>query len=747
MDKEGILNDDNDDMIITAEVETSPEPSNIHLEARANEERNRPAPLPQNDRFRILDGSISVLSKINDITEATAVTLQFQLTSLRNMLVSLNTVTLPGLLPTDNLRTPGEVISYMNGLQQDQTTLSLLMDQVSKIEPSLSHILDILELKLTSSSDHPLEIDFNQLFDLIEACTTDKNMLVKKLHLLKQLRGTSLEFNEISKDHMDTLDELINKNIKECFQVQELKFSSPIRHTPTFTLNQLTKLLSTSGNHHSIRHVHGSPGKRLSSPLSSSSSLMMEPKIPIFTRIDEQLSDNFTTLKNRIPPIEKSLTEILPQRIEQFSLRESIDSIVSILLDFLQKKYERIMKNFKFLTNEIKELKYELIEKRWNALFINLNHELECIIDEVQSLINKLETNEFLTKDIEELFEKQLRQKSKTISKTFNIIYRAIEFSLLDAGIALKTNDLAQKWLEIGTKTDNLLLANFNKSRELSQYIEVRNNKNLSENGQNDNEDGATPEGNASIDSITDAIGNLSLNFEELSPGKKTRKKFGAVLLRKMNIRPADSEDESPTETNDNNPFFDMSSPVKTDNFLTSGTLTLNSVPNLPYDDNKNIVDDNVNSFEDIDTRIPSPTRSSVTRANVAHKVPQISARLSTVFEQAYSDNSQFSTPEQVLEVPQLSIQQLQLQKINYHSSRRSLIPRSINKIDVGVQNYLIASRKEKLSHTMDNSKEPFGLWTPSSRRRTELKQPTPLSELLCSVPRSRKASILERTR
>ena len=315
-----------------------------------------------------------------------------------------------------------DILSFLNWLLLKKNLLYQFINDVHDIEKGFAHLLDLLEDEFSKDDQNRSKYNqFSPMFDVIEECTQIKSQLEPWMTNLKELLDTSLEYNEISKDHMDTLHKIINTNISHCLEIQEERFASPIRHTPSFTLEQLVKLLGT--------HTETT-----------------EPKIPKFSAAEDILSRKFLNLKKKIPPIEKSLTDILPQRIVQFGHRNITK--ITILQTILQKKYELIMKDYRFMNSEFRELKIELIDKRWNILFINLNHELLYILDEIERLQSKLLTTKY-TKEITIRFENQLEKKSKTVSKTFNIIYRALEFSLLDAGVASKTNELAQRWLSI----------------------------------------------------------------------------------------------------------------------------------------------------------------------------------------------------------------------------------------------------------------------------------------------------------
>ncbi|CAI4052632.1 Kar9p SKDI_16G0110 [Saccharomyces kudriavzevii IFO 1802] len=553
-----------------------------------------------------------------------------------------------------------DILPFMGWLLLKKNTLYQFISDVHCIEVGLVHLLDLLEDEFSNDGQDGDKYNrFSPMFDAIEESIQIKSQLEPWLTNLKKLLDTSLEFNEISKDHMNTLHKIINMNISHCLEIQEERFASPIRHTPSFTLEQLVKLLGT--------HTETT-----------------EPKVPNFSAAEDILSRKFLKLKRNIPPIEKSLTDILPQRIIQFGHR-SITNI-TFLQTILQKKYELIMKDYRFMNSEFRELKTELIDKRWNILFINLNHELLYILDEVERLQSKLLATKY-TKDITIRFERQLEKKSKTVSKTFNIIYRALEFSLLDAGVASKTNELAQRWLNIKPATDKILV----KSSSLNRIATTK--KKISK---------PTPLGyerpNSDIESIThsfqerviinDADHSMSPEVSNTTVAPKGRK-LGKALLQKMNIKPATSPDLS----NAINPFFDIESPNK-------GKLVLTSVPPLPYDEPD---DTKMCAFRDDDSSFSGHLATS---------------RYETVG--VVKDTLHIAKSKSMLDIEE--------DKWKHYQSLPSRIPTYKPTKDIKESApvaKVLQTPPTKITYISSH------VWVPSTRRRTHLRPPTPLSQLL----------------
>ena len=147
----------------------------------------------------------------------------------------------------------------------------------------------------------------------------------------------------------------------------------------------------------------------------------------------------------------------------------------------------------------------------------------------------------------------------------------ASEFSLLDAGVASKTNELAQRWLNIKPTADKILIKSSASNKIATSKKKIPKPKSL---------------GFGRPNSV---IGTITQDFQErvaINEGDSNKtpensttvalkgKKLGKALLQKMNIKPA----TSPNSSNAINPFFDPESPNK-------GKLILSSVPPLPYDE------------------------------------------------------------------------------------------------------------------------------------------------------------------
>lgn len=428
-------------------------------------------------------------------------------------------------------------------LRDSKRTFTVVTEMSKQVELALSYLLDILDKKIDDTDQ-----DLSSLFDLIENCTQTAVRLKPWMQSKKVILDASLEFNEILVDHIETLESVIGRNIELCFEIQEERFSSPVRHTPSFTLKQLVSLLTSNGEN-------------------------TEVKVPIFSNTEDVLCRKFLALRRSVPPIEKSLKEILPARITEFTNRQVTN--IEYLSSMLEVKSKGLSTKYRFMNNEVRELKTELIDKRWTTLFRNLNNELSSLLEDVRVLQQKIANEEYsYSRDINRRFTEQLQKKSKTITKTFNVIYRALEFSLLDADVASETNTLAQKWLDIRPAGDKLL-------------SNIRSDE-------------------SEIQSLTQQLKDLKM-VNVTPPAESVvpqRTNFGAVLMKKMNIKPVIIKG-TPQSAVKPSPFYDKS-PTKERNIPSEG-LILKTAPLLPYSSERSSSED---IFETLDGSSGRTSRS-----------------------------------------------------------------------------------------------------------------------------------------
>lgn len=120
-----------------------------------------------------------------------------------------------------------QILNFLDLLAAQKVAYYQLIETVNLVEPSLSRLLDLIELQMTEPGYRG---EFNGYFDRIEGCISLSAELKVRLSDEMALLEASLEFDEISKDHMNSLAAIIDKNIELCLEVQEDRFASPVRH-------------------------------------------------------------------------------------------------------------------------------------------------------------------------------------------------------------------------------------------------------------------------------------------------------------------------------------------------------------------------------------------------------------------------------------------------------------------------------------------------------------------------------------
>lgn len=320
--------------------------------------------------------------------------------------------------------------------------------QFESIEPILCDVVDLIDKDDVIIADKTVEMDTTTIAQLLKECNevTKNNKLVMKS--VREIIGTYLDFEEILENHIGTIDDIVNESLNQLFEIYEERNGSPIRHYPLFTLDKIVGLLTRDTPDERMLSKYG---RRIHS---NQPQIEEEPKFPTFSIADVKISKKFIQLQKTLNPIEKSLIEILPQRIEAFQSRSF--KFTDDLAILLNEKYNAVMINYRYLTREVRTLKLELVDNRWNFIFGILNTELSSRIQSVQKNYSDLKSDTFSDKILLKQ-KKKLEKDTQIISKTFNTIYKALEFSLLSTDIASDINDLAEKWIHLREVTDEYL--------------------------------------------------------------------------------------------------------------------------------------------------------------------------------------------------------------------------------------------------------------------------------------------------
>lgn len=435
-----------------------------------------------------------------------------------------------------------QLLPYFDWIQEGRSEFYQLFNGIKTIEKVLLHLMEIIEEEFGCNEDELFQKELTALFDLLEEISDTLVSIKPIISSLKNLFDTAIEFNEIFKDHMNSLDEEIENNLSKCIELQEQNFESPVRHNkPTFTLDQLIKTLSSTN----------SPTKGL--------------QIPAFSPSEQKIHEKLTQLEDSSAPIDLSLKHVLSERLDNFETRDVVN--LEYLMRLLRKKYQYILDKYELLQVELRDLKQAIVDEKWVLIFTTLNDELRIMLKDVEKLLLKV-GNPDLSEQLKTKLHDQLRSKSYTIDKTFGIIYNALESSILNESIATVTNEHAEKWLQLNTKFEHLLPEH-----------------------QNENDP------NKTITQLSNDISELRLNDAPSEKPGSNRSSIGAILFKKMNIKPVLVREGDENDSNSDNvkcdrhrysnPFFD---PCQATKLSPKKVLNFNKVPALSFEQQLSIL-------------------------------------------------------------------------------------------------------------------------------------------------------------
>ncbi|AGO11283.1 AaceriACR023Wp [[Ashbya] aceris (nom. inval.)] len=408
------------------------------------------------------------------------------LTRLVNLLQDLK-VSMKGTFSRDVV--VSHMPQYFDWIQDGRGLFYPLFKCFSQIEPVMLKFLDLLEAQQMCDELSEEQVEIFNLIDQVSELVLSLKPLFQSV---KNLFDTALEFNEIFKDHMNSLLEEIEGNMKKCLALHQDCFASPVRHPPPFTLDQLIDLISSSSNNQRLQ-------------------------MPTFTPLEKRIYEEYCELESAIVPIQTSLKDALKTRIQMFRDRDIIN--LDYLMRLLNHKYANIVEKYEHFHSELMDLKAGIIDKRWNVLFTNLNMELASILTSVSRMYDSLQGNTNISGDTRDTLIQQIQQKSDTIFKTFEVIYKALDASILNPTVAEVTNTLADKWLILREKVDPILP----KDTE-SDPIDVLTKR-------------------MSDMTISESVECKPFHFD-----RSKRCSVGAFLFRKMNIKPILTSDPDEAE-------------------------------------------------------------------------------------------------------------------------------------------------------------------------------------------------------
>lgn len=393
------------------------------------------------------------------------------------------------------IETLGTEFSHdLDWLSEGKAKFYEIYRNIDSIDTIVTQSLNLLEENLEKDETTIIQSD---IFDKLDELS-EKSLNLKKqdLILFKSLIDISVEFNDISIITMDLINNELENCLKICFRIHEKRFSSPVRHAPTFNLDILTKKL-----------------------LQESSKNL---KLPLLNELDRELYQEYIELKSVVEPLKVSMVYI-PTRIEEFKMKNK--NLNFIKFNALSSKFNTLLNQFNFLENELNELKYELIDKRWDEIFSYLNTEISFLISSIEKDIPKLKNTD-INITFKEKILKKLRYIMEIVENTFTIINQAIEDKLINFAVVEKSNKLAEQWLNLKDLIPDEFL--------IQLENEISNENSLQQDMQKLSIEDKSPKKFSFQDKNLKLDSNAS-NSEKLN---KRKSRAGEFLIGKLNLKP-----------------------------------------------------------------------------------------------------------------------------------------------------------------------------------------------------------------
>ncbi|ODV94561.1 hypothetical protein PACTADRAFT_50439 [Pachysolen tannophilus NRRL Y-2460] len=307
---------------------------------------------------------------------------------------------------------------------------------LESIDDIISQLLVLIENKLVefkSDDDDENENNNNKklmkMLDNFEIIS-ELSLRVKKYSIFyKKRMDISIQFKELDSQVIDSIDQEIENCLKKAFRIHEIRMSSPSRKIENLDLENLIKKLQ----------------------LIKKKTFF---KIPTFNEIDESLSNQFLELQEKVSPINASIT-FIPEALANFSIASK--DIYPDSDEILLEKYNSLKEKLLFLNQDLKDLKMELIDQKWNEIFNYLIKEVIFLIKDIKEGLAIEEDQKVSTNDNDSNFKMENSKiwnfKIKTVQKTIDTLKEAIlkEKLTQDSIIIEKFDKVSKKWNKLIT--------------------------------------------------------------------------------------------------------------------------------------------------------------------------------------------------------------------------------------------------------------------------------------------------------
>lgn len=297
---------------------------------------------------------------------------------------------------------------------------------------------------------------------------SDLSLQVKKyLIIYKKRLDISVQYNELYYQILDSVNDEIENCLKDSFKTHELKFSLPLKSVENINITQLSdKIKKILDSLHDISKRKSLATASASNDWRASTANTLQAKLPIpdllsleeitaypiFDDKEQELYDHLSNLKKSIDPINASIDYIKPQ-ISLYSDKDEIKEFYATSIEKMNIKFDTIEEKFIFLINDLDDLRFELVEKRWTDaiqfLIITIQKSTSNITNELLEMgIIQSKDNDQLIVDRNVLVPFEIENQLKSTYSLVKLTEKSFEENLIpkEPLHARFSNEAQSKW-------------------------------------------------------------------------------------------------------------------------------------------------------------------------------------------------------------------------------------------------------------------------------------------------------------
>ncbi|KAI3402969.2 KAR9 [Candida oxycetoniae] len=296
-----------------------------------------------------------------------------------------------------------------------------LLRNLDSIDSIISRLLLVVEVAepLTDINQNNLIRKFEEASDLL--------LDVKKSSiLLKKNLDISIKYHELIENVIRSLKVKIEDYIKSVVKLKEYKLTSPQRVLANFSLADIVSKMKINEF--------------------TSTNKIKSMRLPTFNDLDEKIYEEYMALVEKIEPLSISLN-IVPSQIEEFNNACS-QSLFQESREKVLLSYESMLDKWNYLQIQMKILKVENIDSKWNQIF---NYLIEQIEQECNELIDVLAFWDSASCNASSVVNEDVGGRYKVCANSVYLIQNAIHENIItDKSLSAQFyKQLQPKWMEV----------------------------------------------------------------------------------------------------------------------------------------------------------------------------------------------------------------------------------------------------------------------------------------------------------